>query len=155
MVVLYTDPDFIASVEGLLAEKGLEKSDLQVYIKKEDIDDAITDLIGKDWYSFGKCMNITSDILDKIKENTTLKERKAALLNLLIEHHKIRFEDIIYGHYTMNRQSLFISHILNYVASQRITRGIPCFPCMIFYFISIFQSQILECCGENVNHKPG
>ena len=83
--------------------------------------------IGKDWYSFGKCMNITSDMLNKIKKNTTLKGKKVALLNLLIEHHKIRFEEIVYGHYTMNHQSLFISRILDYVASRRITRGIPCF----------------------------
>ena len=136
----HTDPDFIASVEGLLAEKGLEKSDLQVYVKKEDIDD-VTDLIGKDWYSFGKCMNITSDILDKIKENTTSKERKAALLNLLIEHHKIRFEEIIHGHYLINRQSLFISRILDYVASRRITRGIPCFHTRSLILFQYFRAK--------------
>lgn len=116
-----SDLDFIEEVEGLLSEKGLDKSDLQVNLKK---DDSATDLIpGKDWYSFGKSMKVEPDSLDDIKENNkTLKGKKTALLHLLIERDNIRYEDIIYGYYTLG-QSENISCVLDYLASQRKEKG--------------------------------
>ena len=120
-MVNLSDLDFIEKVEGLLSKKGLTKSDLQVNLKK---DDSATDLIvGKDWYSFGKSMAVVCDTLDDIKENNkTLKEKKTALLHLLIERDNIRYEDIIYGYYTLD-QSKDISHVLDYLASQRKEKG--------------------------------
>uniref|UniRef100_A0A1X7V9J7 Death domain-containing protein n=1 Tax=Amphimedon queenslandica TaxID=400682 RepID=A0A1X7V9J7_AMPQE len=112
-----TNLDFIEEVEGLLTKKGLEIIDLQVNLKK---DDSTADLIpGKDWYSFGKSMKVECNSLDDIKENNkTLKGKKTALLHLLIERDNIRYEDIIYGYYTLG-QSENISCVLDYLASQR------------------------------------
>ena len=118
------DLDFIEKVEGLLSEKGLTKSDLQVNLKKDD--SAAKLIVGKDWYSFGKSMGVACDTLDDIKENNkTSKEKKTALLHLLIECDNIRYEDIIYGYYILG-QSKDISHVLDYLASQRKEKGRAC-----------------------------
>ena len=113
-------------MESILPEKGLQKSDLQVNLKKDDIDMA-TSFIGRDWYSFGERLNLQTDELDEIKENhKTLKAKKAALLFVLMNRDNIRYEDIVYSHYKLDRQSesiVHINHILDFLVSQRTKRG--------------------------------
>ena len=119
-----SDPDFIETLEPLLHEKGLEKSDLQVNVKEEEIY-SIVDLIGKNWYVFGQKMEVDHEALDAIKaESYNLEDRKAKLLQLLIENDDVRFEDIIYGLYkrdcsqSIHQHSCIIA-ILNYLVTQR------------------------------------
>lgn len=120
-----SDPDFIETLEPLLHEKGLEKSDLQVNVKEEEID-SIVDLMGKNWYVFGQKMEVDHETLDAIKAESSykLKDRKAKLLQLLIENDDVRYEDIVYGLYkrdcnqSIHQYSCIIA-ILNYLVIQR------------------------------------
>ena len=110
-------------MESILPEKGLQKSDLQVNLKKDDIDMA-TSFIGRDWYSFGERLNLQTDELDEIKENNKTPEaRKNALLFILIDRDNIRYEDIVYCHYKLDCQSKSIGRILDFLVSQRTKRG--------------------------------
>ena len=111
-------------MESILFEKGLQKSDLQVNLKKETATQVATSFIEKDWWSFGECFNLEIDKLNEIKEkNQELEARKAALLFILIDRDNIRYEDIIYGHYKIDRQSKSIDCILDFLVSQRTKRG--------------------------------
>ena len=111
-------------MESILFEKGLQKSDLQVNLKKETATQVATSFIERDWWSFGECFNLEIDRLNEIKEkNQELEARKAALLFILIDRDNIRYEDIIYGHYKINPQSKSIDHILDFLVNQRTKRG--------------------------------
>ena len=114
-------------MKPLLSDRGLTESDLQVNIKKEEIEKITcrdNDLIGRDWYSFGLQKEIDSDTLDQIKEdNRALQDRKSDLLHLLIEpKYQIRYEDIVYFHFKKDR-SQFIIRVLDYLVDQRKRTG--------------------------------
>uniref|UniRef100_A0A1X7TQB0 Protein kinase domain-containing protein n=1 Tax=Amphimedon queenslandica TaxID=400682 RepID=A0A1X7TQB0_AMPQE len=117
------DPEFSEALKPLLSARRLTESDLQVNVKKEEIEKITcpdNDLIGRDWYSFGLQKEIDSDTLNQIKEdNSTLRDRKSDLLHLLIEpKYQIRYEDIVYFHFK-NDQSQFIKRVLDYLVDQR------------------------------------
>ena len=84
-------------------------------IRQEDID-AITELIGKDWYTFGKCMKVEESTLDHIKEVGKDKPgRKRKLLEFLISR-KVRYEDVVYGLYNSSEErDPSINGILDYL----------------------------------------
>lgn len=119
------DVAFREKIEPLLLERNLKKSDLQVYLKVEDVE-TVSGFIGKDWYSFGKAMDVDTSTLDGIKEDNLKKglskrDMKGDLLRYLIRNDKVRYERIIYGHYNLCSDSPFIITILDYLAKERLT----------------------------------
>ena len=114
--------DFLTRIKSKLLSKGLDVPDLQVNLRQEDVD-AIAELIGKDWYTFGKCMKVEKGTLDHIKEVGKDKlGRKRKLLEHLISK-KVRFEDIIYGLYdSVDEHNPAINGVLEYVFRIRIKK---------------------------------
>ena len=112
--------DFLSTIKGQLADKGLEVSDLQVNLRSTDID-SFVEFIGDDWYTFGQNMEVSIETLDKIKESGKNKPgQKRKLLEYLIEHDKVRYEDIVYGLYSkMKNPNTSISQILDYLLEHR------------------------------------
>lgn len=107
--------DFLIRIKSKVLGKGLEVPDLSINIRQEDID-AITELIGKDWYTFGKCMKVEESTLDYIKEVGKDKPgRKRKLLEFLISK-KVRYEDVVYGLYNSSEErDPSINGILDYL----------------------------------------
>ena len=100
--------------------KGLNVHDLQVNLRQEDVD-SLAELIGKDWYTFGKNMKVEESTLDHMKEVGKNKfGRKRKLLEHLISK-KVRFEDIIYGLYnSSDEHDPSIHGVLEYLFTIRI-----------------------------------
>ena len=118
-------------MKPLLALRELDESDLQVNVKKCDVGriigpDVENDFIGRNWYSLGLSKGIKRAMLDEIKEdNDNLVEKKDALLHLLIEpQYQIRYEDIVYFHYKEDKESQFITRILDFLVNQRRKTGL-------------------------------
>ena len=125
------DIEFIETMKPLLALRELNESDLQVNVKKYDVGRIIgpeveNDFIGRNWYSLGLSKGIERAMLDEIKEdNDNLVEKKDALLHLLIEpQYQIRYEDIVYFHYKEDKESQFITRILDFLVNQRRKTGL-------------------------------
>lgn len=125
------DIEFIETMKPLLALRELDESDLQVNVKKYDVGRIIgpeveNDFIGRNWYSLGLSKGIERAMLDEIKEdNDNLVEKKDALLHLLIEpQYQIRYEDIVYFHYKEDKESQFITRILDFLVNQRRKTGL-------------------------------
>ena len=114
---------FLTRVKSKLLSKGLDVPDLQVNLRQEDVD-PVAELIGKDWYTFGKCMKVEESTLDHIKEVGGNKPgRKKKLLEHLIIK-KVRFEDIIYGFYnSADEHNPAINDVLEYIFRIRIKEG--------------------------------
>ena len=113
--------DFLSTIKGQLADKGLEVYDLQVNLRSTDID-SFVGFIGDDWYTFGQNMEVSIETLHKIKESG-----KRKLLEYLIEHDKARYEDIVYGLYSkMKNPNTSISQILDYLLEHRQSESMIC-----------------------------
>ena len=115
--------DFYQKTKSQLLEKGLEVADLQVNIREEDVD-AVAELIGKDWYTFGKYMKVEESTLDQIKEvgGNKLGRKKKLLKYFIIK--KLRYEDIIYGLYnSSDEHNPSINGVLDYLLTLRETEG--------------------------------
>uniref|UniRef100_A0A1X7SS23 Death domain-containing protein n=1 Tax=Amphimedon queenslandica TaxID=400682 RepID=A0A1X7SS23_AMPQE len=111
--------NFYQKIKSQLLAKGLLVPDLQVNIREEDVD-AIAELVGKDWYTFGKYMKVEESTLDHIKEVGGSKlGRKKKLLEYFISK-KLRYEDIIYGLYNASDEhNPSINGVLDYLLTQR------------------------------------
>ena len=107
-------------MKSKVRSKGLDVPDLQVNLRQEDVD-AVAELIGRDWYTFGKNMKVEESTLDHIKEVGGDKPgRKRKLLEHLISK-KVRFEEIIYGLYnSVDEDDPSINGILEYLFTIRI-----------------------------------
>ena len=149
IIFISSDPEFSEALKPLLSARGLTESDLQVNVKKEEIEKITyspdNDLIGRDWYSFGLQKEIDSDTLNQIKENNrVLRDRKSDLLHLLIEpKYQIRYEDIVYFHFKNDPQSQFIDRILDYVVDQRKRTGSLYTYYFFFFFLLLLLSLLL------------
>ena len=112
--------DFLTKIKSKVLSKCLDVPDLQVNLRQEDVD-SVAELIGKDWYTFGKNMKVEESTLDHIKEVVEDKlGRKKKLLEHLISK-KVCFEDIIYGLYdSANEHDPFLNGILDYLFRIRI-----------------------------------
>jgi hypothetical protein len=112
--------DFLSTIKGLLIEKGLEISDLQVSLKMEDVESFIR-FIGKDWYTFGLNMEVDQAIMEHVKSDGGTKQgRKRKLLEYLIQNEKARYEDLVYGLYSKgDTTDTSINDILDYLKTQR------------------------------------
>ncbi|XP_019863642.1 PREDICTED: uncharacterized protein LOC109592696, partial [Amphimedon queenslandica] len=111
--------NFYQKIKSQLLAKGLVVADLQKNIREENVD-AIAELIGKDWYTFGKYMKVEESTLDHIKEVGGSKlGRKKKLLEYCISK-KLRYEDIIYGLYnSSDEHNPSINGVLDYLLTQR------------------------------------
>ncbi|XP_019858896.1 PREDICTED: probable RNA helicase SDE3 [Amphimedon queenslandica] len=114
--------NFLTRIKSKVLSKGLDVPDLQVNLRQEDIE-SVAELIGKDWYTFGKCMKVEESTLDHIKEVGRNKPgRKKKLLEHLIIK-KVRFEDIIYGLYnSADEHNPAINGVLEYIFRIRIKK---------------------------------